>query len=169
MRQRCANKDEPAILSFIPHPSHFILLGMDLKQIAKDTTKTLISYLTYRAVRVVLEQLDETEPKRAYWLHQFSSRESIKDGEQFLRSLFLEKQDLAFRILTVREHLANELADYLPEMLQSGMQQANMEQRKQQLERMTQVDLSSQGSLPEPPESEESESEESETYEADES
>jgi RbcX protein len=112
---------------------------MDLKQIADDTTKTLISYLTYRAVRVVYEQLGETEPKRAYWLHQFSSRESIKDGELFMRRLFQERQDLAFRILTVRESLAEELADQLPGMLRSAMSQMNVTQRREQLERMTQV------------------------------
>jgi RbcX protein len=112
---------------------------MDLKQIADDTTKTLISYLTYRAVRVVYEQLGETEPKRAYWLHQFSSSESIKDGELFMRRLFQERQDLAFRILTVRESLAEELADQLPGMLRSAMSQMNVTQRREQLERMTQV------------------------------
>jgi type I site-specific restriction-modification system R (restriction) subunit len=122
---------------------------MDLKQIAKDTTKTLISYLTYRAVRVVYEQLDETEPKRAYWLHQFSSRESIKDGEAFLRALFNERQELAFRVLTVRETLAEEIADFLPEMLQTTMQQLNTEHRKEQLERMTKVALSNELTHPE--------------------
>jgi hypothetical protein len=122
---------------------------MDLKPIAKDTTKTLISYLTYRALRVVYEQLDETEPKRAYWLHQFASRESIKDGEAFLHALFKERQDLAFRILTVRESLAEEIADFLPEMLRTTMQQFNTEQRKQQLERMTRVDLSLEETHPE--------------------
>jgi hypothetical protein len=122
---------------------------MDLNQIAKDTTKTLISYLTYRAVRVVYEQLDETEPKRAYWLHQFATRETLKDGERFLEALFKERQDLAFRILTVREHLATELADFLPEMLRTTMQQFNTEQRKQQLERMTQVNLSLEATHPE--------------------
>jgi hypothetical protein len=98
---------------------------MDIKNIAKDTTHTLISYLTYRAVRVVYEQLDETEPKRAYWLHQFAARETIKDGEVFMQKLFNERQELAFRILTVRESLADELADFLPEMLRTTMQQAN--------------------------------------------
>jgi RbcX protein len=123
---------------------------MDLKHIAKDTAKTLTSYLTYRAVRVVYEQLDETEPKRAYWLHQFASRESIKDGEVFLQALFRERPELAFRILTVREHLAEEIADFLPELLRSTMQQCNMEQKKQQLERMTQVvALSSEDADPE--------------------
>jgi len=115
---------------------------MDLKRIAKDTSKTLTSYLTYQAVRVVYAQLDETDPKKAYWLHKFSSRESITDGEAFMEAMFRERQDLAFRILTVREHLAEEIADVLPEMLRSSMQQANMEQRRKQLERMTQVDSS---------------------------
>jgi RbcX protein len=113
---------------------------MDLKQIAKDTTKTLISYLTYQALRVVLAQLDETEPKRAYWLRQFSYRVSIQDGETYLQTLFHEEQRLAFRLLTVREHIAEQIADFLPEMLRTGIQQVNLQQRTQQLERMTQVD-----------------------------
>jgi hypothetical protein len=45
--------------------------------------------------------------------------------------------------LTVREHLADEIAEYLPEMLRSTMQQANMEQRRRQLEQMTQMNLTS--------------------------
>jgi RbcX protein len=113
---------------------------MDLKQIAKDTTKTLVSYMTYQALRVVIAQLDETEPKRAYWLRQFSYRVSIQDGEAFLKALFQEEQRLAFRLLTVREHIAEEIADYLPEMIRTGVQQANLQQRTQQLERMTQTD-----------------------------
>ena len=120
---------------------------MDLKQIAKDTTQTLISYLTYRAVRVVYDQLDETDPKRAYWLHQFASSESIKDGDAFIEKLFRERQDLAFRVLTVRESLAVSLADFLPDMLRSGMGEANLRQRSQQLERMTQVSV--EGESPE--------------------
>jgi O-methyltransferase involved in polyketide biosynthesis len=112
---------------------------MDLRRIAKDTTKTLISYLTYQAVRTVLAQLSETDPPRAIWLQQFSGRERIQDGEAYLQALFQERQDLAFRILTVREHIAEEIADFLPEMLRSTIQQANIEQRRQQLERMTQI------------------------------
>ena len=123
---------------------------MDLKRIAKDTTKTLLSYLTYQAVRVVYAQLDETDPKKAYWLHKFSSQESITDGEAFMEAMFRERQDLAFRILTVREHLAEEIADVLPEMLRSTMQQSNMEQRRKQLERMTQLNLTTESQDSEP-------------------
>jgi hypothetical protein len=115
---------------------------MDVKQIAKDTTKVLMSYLTYQAVRTVIAQLNETDPPRAFWLQNFSTKERVQDGELFVRELFQERQDLAFRILTVREHLANEVCEFLPEMVRTGIQQANMQQRRQQLERMTQFDPS---------------------------
>lgn len=114
---------------------------MDFKQVAKNTVKTVISYLTYEAVRVVLAQLRETDPPRAFWLHQFSSRDKIQDGEAYLTALFQERQDLAFRILTVREALAQEIVEFLPEMIVSGIQQANMHQRRHQLERITQMEL----------------------------
>ena len=114
---------------------------MDTKHIAKETSKTLISYLTYQAVKTVILQLSETDPPCAFWLQQFSSREKIQDSESYLQALFLERQDLAFRILTVREHLAEEVADFLPEMLRTGIKQSNLQQRSQQLERLTQLEL----------------------------
>ena len=114
---------------------------MDLKQVAKDTAKTLISYLTYQAVRTVLAQISETNPPLALWLHRFSSTDKIQDGEAYIQKLFQEKPDLALRIMTVREHLAAEVADFLPEMLRTGIQQANMEHRRQHLERITQLDI----------------------------
>jgi hypothetical protein len=118
---------------------------MNLKQIAKDTAKTLQSYLTYQAVRTVLLQLDETNPPLAYWLHKFSA-DKIQDGEGYLEQLFQEKPDLAMRIMTVREHIAGEVAEFLPEMVCTGIQQANMQHRRQHLERITQLNLSNPSS-----------------------
>ncbi|NET55001.1 MAG: RbcX chaperonin protein [Symploca sp. SIO2E6] len=118
---------------------------MDLKRVAKDTAKTLISYLTYQALRVVLDQLRETDPPRAFWLNSFSSRHSIQDGDAYLEELLRVKQDLAFRIMTVRQHLAEEVTDFLPEMVCTGIQQSNMEHRRRHLERITQL------TIPEPP------------------
>jgi RbcX protein len=118
---------------------------MNLKQIAKDTAKTLQSYLTYQAVRTVLLQLDETNPPLAYWLHNFSA-DKIQDGEGYLEQLFQEKPDLAMRIMTVREHIAEEVAEFLPEMVCTGIQQANMQHRRQHLERITQLNLSNPSS-----------------------
>jgi len=113
---------------------------MDLKQIAQNTAKTLQSYLTYQAVRTVIAQLSETDPPTSFWLHNFSSREKIQDGEAYIQALLRERQELAFRILTVRAYLAEEIADFLPEMVRTGIQAANMEHRRQYLERMTQID-----------------------------
>jgi hypothetical protein len=112
---------------------------MDLKNIAKDTAKVLISYLTYRAVRVVVAQLSETNPPLSIWLSQFSSTGKVQDGEAYLKELIQENQDLAFRIMTVRAHLADEVTEFLPEMARSGIQQANMEHRRDYLERITQL------------------------------
>jgi hypothetical protein len=122
---------------------------MDLKQIAKDTAKMLQSYLTYQAVRTVLAQLSETNPPLALWLHRFSATDKIQDGEAYIKSLFQEKPDLALRIITVRQHIAQEVADLLPEMVSTGIQQANMEHRRQHLERITQLDLSNPSPNPE--------------------
>ncbi len=122
---------------------------MDLKQVAKDTCKTLISYLTYKAVRIVLDQLSETNPPLAYWLNNFSSKSKLQDGEAYIEELLREKQDLAFRIMTVRQHLAEEVTDFLPEMVRTGIQEGNMKHRRQHLERITQLTVSDPSPPPE--------------------
>nr|ABB77545.1 chaperonin-like protein [Nostoc sp. SAG 41.87]AGG34746.1 chaperonin-like protein [Nostoc sp. 'Peltigera britannica cyanobiont']AGG34824.1 chaperonin-like protein [Nostoc sp. 'Peltigera fuscopraetextata cyanobiont']AGG34848.1 chaperonin-like protein [Nostoc sp. 'Peltigera praetextata cyanobiont']AGG34856.1 chaperonin-like protein [Nostoc sp. 'Peltigera sp. A cyanobiont']AGG34930.1 chaperonin-like protein [Nostoc sp. 'Peltigera kristinssoni cyanobiont']AGG34978.1 chaperonin-like protein [Nos len=121
---------------------------MNLKQIAKDTAKTLQSYLTYQALRTVLAQLGETNPPLELWLHNFSSGK-IQNGESYIEQLLREKPDLALRIMTVREHIAEEITEFLPEMVRTGIQQANMEQRRQHLERITRIDTSNPSLQPE--------------------
>ncbi|NEQ72799.1 MULTISPECIES: chaperonin family protein RbcX [unclassified Okeania] len=114
---------------------------MDIKKVAKDTAKVLTSYLTYQAVRTVTAQLRETNPPLAIWLSGFSSTGKIQDGEAYLQELFQENKELAFRVMTVREHLAEEVAEYLPEMLRSGIQKDNMEHRRRYLEKITQLEI----------------------------
>lgn len=115
---------------------------MDLKRVAKDTAKVLTSYMTYQALRIVLDQLGETDPPQALWLHSFSANQGVQDGDAYLQGLLVEKQELAFRIMTVRQHLSEEVADFLPEMVRTSIQQSNMEYRRQYLERMTQLSTS---------------------------
>jgi 3-deoxy-D-manno-octulosonic-acid transferase len=121
---------------------------MNLKQIAKDTAKTLQSYLTYQALRTVLAQLGETNPPLELWLHNFSAGK-IQNGESYIEQLLREKPDLALRIMTVREHIAEEITEFLPEMVRTGILQANMEQRRQHLERITRIDASNPSLQPE--------------------
>ncbi|EDX84105.1 RbcX protein [Synechococcus sp. PCC 7335] len=113
--------------------------SMDLKRIAKDTAQVLKSYLTYQAVRIVLGQLKETNLPRHRWLHEFSSREKLQDGEAYIKSLFREAPDLALRVMTVRLHVAEEVSEFLPEMVTTQIQQANIEHRKKHLEKITQM------------------------------
>ena len=51
---------------------------MDIKQVAKETSKVLASYLTYQAVRIITDQLWETNPGQAIWLSEFSSTGKIQ-------------------------------------------------------------------------------------------
>jgi RbcX protein len=115
---------------------------MDIKAVAKDTTVVVASYLTYQAVRIVLAQLTENNPPLAQWLNRFSSQSILQDGEAYLQSLTAANQELALRIMTVREHLTEEVVDELPEMVRRRISQQNMEHRRQQLERLTQLTVS---------------------------
>ncbi|MGF1523081.1 MAG: chaperonin family protein RbcX [Leptolyngbyaceae cyanobacterium] len=112
---------------------------MDIKKTAKDTAKVLTSYLTYQAVRTVMLQLRELDPPRGYWFNAFANNHDLQDGEAFIAALLEENADLAIRVMTVRQHIADEIAEFLPEMLLTGIQQANMNHRRVHLERITQI------------------------------
>ncbi|MBZ8180710.1 MAG: chaperonin family protein RbcX [Oscillatoria sp. PMC 1051.18] len=108
------------------------------KKIARDTAKIVQSYLTYQAVMTIIDQLSETNPSQAIWLRQYSSRTNIQDGEAYLQGLMQDRKDLVLRILTVREHIAEQVLDFLPEMVLTGIQEANVKNRRELLERLTQ-------------------------------
>jgi hypothetical protein len=111
---------------------------MNSKHIAKETAKFLQNYLTYQAVKMIADQLAETNPPESIWLRRYSAGK-LEDGEVYIQGLMRERKDLVLRILTVREHLAETILEFLPEMVQSGVQQANIEHRRCLLERLTQT------------------------------
>ncbi|MGF1487821.1 MAG: chaperonin family protein RbcX [Prochloraceae cyanobacterium] len=113
------------------------------KKVAKDTAKVLQSYLTYQAVRTIIDQLSETNPQSAIWLRNYSSKTKIQDSEAYIQGLMLENKELVMRIMTVRQHLANEVLEYIPEMVSTGIERANLEHRRHLLERLTQSSTSS--------------------------
>jgi hypothetical protein len=43
------------------------------------------------------------------------------------------------RVMTVRQHIAEGICEFLPEMVVLSIQRANMEHRRQHLERITQL------------------------------
>jgi truncated hemoglobin YjbI len=107
------------------------------KKVAQDTAKVLQSYLTYQAVRTIIDQLSETNPTLAIWLSHYTSGHSIQDGETYIEGLMSENKELVLRIMTVREHLAEQVLEFLPEMVKTGIANANTDHRRQLLERLT--------------------------------
>ncbi|WP_017296246.1 RuBisCO chaperone RbcX [Geminocystis herdmanii] len=116
---------------------------MTYKQVVKDTAKVLQSYLTYQAVRVIIEQLSETNPGQAIWLNDYSDRKKVQDSDNYINDLMKENKELVLRILTVRQDLAEQIVEFLPEMVKTNIEQSNMEHRRHLLERLTQTQSSS--------------------------
>ena len=116
---------------------------MSYKQVVKDTAKVLQSYLTYQAVRIIIQQLSETNPGQGIWLSHYSDRQKVQDSDTYLEELIKENKELALRVLTVRQDLAEQVLEFLPEMVNSNIIQSNMEHRRRLLELLTQTKSSS--------------------------
>jgi hypothetical protein len=115
---------------------------MHPRDIARDTAKVIQNYLTYEAVKTVLGQLTETNPGEAIWLRQYSSGGKLQDGEAYLEEMMSDPRgkELALRIMTVRFSIAEQVLEFLPEMVNTGIKQANLLHRRNLLERLTQVE-----------------------------
>jgi len=115
---------------------------MDIKRSTKSIAKMLINFLTFEAVKTIAEQLEETDRLKALWFNQFSTRERLQNGELYIKDLFAVHQEMAFRVMTVREHLANEILDFLPELTRTSIQESNMQLRRQHFEKIMSVQAS---------------------------
>ncbi|MEM1369430.1 MAG: chaperonin family protein RbcX [Cyanobacteria bacterium P01_H01_bin.15] len=112
---------------------------MDARKIAQDTTQVLRSYLTFQAIRLIIQQLAETNPQKSIWLRQLMNENWRQDGEAFLQSLMLEHKDMVLRIIKVREVIAESVVDFLPGMMRSQLAASSLDLRRQLLERLTQT------------------------------
>ena len=112
---------------------------MQPKEITKDTARVVQNYLTYKAVMLVIAQLGETNPAEAIWLRQYSSGGKLRDAEQYLEEIMSEPRgkELALRIMTVRDTIAEQTLEFLPEMVTSEIKKDNMTHRRSLLERLT--------------------------------
>ena len=113
---------------------------MQPKDITKDTAKVVQNYLTYKAVMLVIEQLAETNPGEAIWLRQYSSGGKLRDAESYLEEIMSQPRgkELAMRIMTVRDSMAEQTLEFLPEMVASDIKKDNLIHRRSLLERLTQ-------------------------------
>ena len=112
---------------------------MQPKDIAKDTAKVVQNFLTYKAVQLVIAQLAETNPRESIWLRQYSSGGKLRDAEAYLQEIMSEPRgkELALRIMSVRESIAEQTLEFLPEMVKSTVMKDNLTHRRYLLERLT--------------------------------
>lgn len=112
---------------------------MQPKDIAKDTAKVIQNYLTYKAVQLVIAQLAETNPRESIWLRQYSSGGKLRDAEAYINQIMSEPRgkELAMRIMTVRDSIAEQTLEFLPEMVGLGIKSDNLAHRRSLLERLT--------------------------------
>ncbi|HEY9771310.1 MAG TPA: chaperonin family protein RbcX [Coleofasciculaceae cyanobacterium] len=112
---------------------------MQPKDIAKDTAKVVQNFLTYKAVQLVIAQLAETNPRESIWLRQYSSGGKLRDAETYLRDIMSQPRgkELALRIMTVRDNIAEQTLEFLPEIVASGVKKDNLAHRRYLLERLT--------------------------------
>ncbi|MGB5634779.1 MAG: chaperonin family protein RbcX [Waterburya sp.] len=112
---------------------------MQPKDIAKDTAKVVQNYLTYKAVQLVIAQLAETNPQESIWLRQYSSGGKLRDAEAYLEGIMSEPRgkELALRIMLVRDNIAEQTLEFLPEIVTAGIKSDNLVHRRHLLERLT--------------------------------
>lgn len=113
---------------------------MQPKDIAKDTAKVVQNFLTYKAVQLVIAQLAETNPRESIWLRRYSSGGKLRDAETYIEEIMSEPRgkELALRIMTVRDSIAEQTLEFLPELVDSGIKRDNLAHRRHLLERLTQ-------------------------------
>lgn len=116
-----------------------------------DVDKHLVDYFTYKALRVVLEQLQEmdTSPgKREYtWLYKFAVEHSVRDSRLFIKTLLSERPDFGERIIVTRTHLCDQYMKKIDkEKIASMMRESNLELRREQL--MTTVNFEKEAEHP---------------------
>lgn len=112
---------------------------MQPKDIAKDTAKVVQDYLTFKAVQLVIAQLAETNPQESIWLRQYSSGGKLRDAEAYLEEIMSEPRgkELALRIMLVRDNIAEQTLEFLPEIVSAGIKSDNLVHRRHLLERLT--------------------------------
>jgi len=112
---------------------------MQPKDIAKDTAKVVQNYLTYKAVQLVITQLAETNPQESIWLRQYSSGGKLRDAEAYIEDIMSEPRgkELALRIMLVRDNIAEQTLEFLPEIVTAGIKSDNLLHRRHLLERLT--------------------------------
>lgn len=82
-------------------------LGGQYDESFTDVEKYMLNCFTFKAVRSVLGQLQETNPPQYAFFYNFVVDNKPQDGKIFLQTLLKEKQELGERVMVTRLHLFN--------------------------------------------------------------
>jgi len=94
-----------------------------------DLSRHLKNFFTWVAVRIVLAQLRELGSWETHAeLHHFAETHSLKDGDSFINQLMTEHQELALRVLKVRELYPKEEFEWgkCKKLVVDDMREANL-------------------------------------------
>lgn len=107
------------------------------KRVARETAKVLQDYLTYQAARTIILQLAETNPPESLRVRRILAGDNFQDSDASLERLLQNHKELALRILTVREHLAEAALEDMNQRVLDNIRESNLQTRCQILERLT--------------------------------
>ena len=73
-------------------------------------------------------------------MRRYSSGGKLRDAETYIEEIMSEPRgkELALRIMTVRDSIAEQTLEFLPELVDSGIKRDNLAHRRHLLERLTQ-------------------------------
>lgn len=77
-------------------------LGGQYEESFSDIKTQILNYFTYKAVRTILNELNEMNPPQHQWFNDYVSANKPYDGKRFIRNLAKEKQELAEKVMTTR-------------------------------------------------------------------
>lgn len=77
-------------------------LGGQYEESFSDIKTQILNYFTYKAVRTILNQLNEMNPPQYHWFNDYVAANKPRDGKHFIRNLAKEKQELAEKVMATR-------------------------------------------------------------------
>ncbi|KAL8483543.1 hypothetical protein ACS0TY_026287 [Phlomoides rotata] len=80
-------------------------LGGQYEDNFEDVQRQMLDFFTYKAVRTVMNQLNEKNPTQYRWFQDYVASNELGYGKSFIRNLGKEKHDLAEKVMVTRLHL----------------------------------------------------------------
>ncbi|CAN4121009.1 unnamed protein product [Withania somnifera] len=109
-------------------------LGGQYEDDFSDIKTQILNYFTYKAVRTILNQLNEMNPPQYQWFNDYVTANKPHDGKRFIRNLAKEKQELAEKVMTTRLSLyAKWIKKYDHEEIYNRISDQNVEVMRERL------------------------------------